>query len=296
MCGFFSAVGLLLWKLAFSVDTGENKFISLMLSSDWSLIQRSLLHHVPSLVAGSGMHVLSRSYPALTPVMLALTVLIAYLFMLVTSVTLSEAQNDGWFWTKEDFQYNDVPGLGHSNIMEIQWMPPFPFGVVRAILEGRLHYRSLVKGLPVSFAMAAIYLVRCSLHAPALIKNSKELNSWKDQRNQLNNIAPLQNILSNHQTSEPNGYGQLPHVSFGDDNNCDDDDAVDFDSNAAANGKKNAPMTTSRIMLWYGNGLIVSGIIGGTACLPSIAAAITLFKVCCSTCLIAGGEYSSFSS
>lgn len=61
LCGFFSAVGVLLWALAFSVDTSGKKWEHVFFSGDLDLIAESLMHHAPSFVVGILMNILGTS-------------------------------------------------------------------------------------------------------------------------------------------------------------------------------------------------------------------------------------------
>jgi hypothetical protein len=58
LCGFFSSVGILLWALAFSVDTNGKTWQKVFFSGDSTLIWDSCAHHAPSLAVGILMHLL----------------------------------------------------------------------------------------------------------------------------------------------------------------------------------------------------------------------------------------------
>ena len=108
LCGFFSTVGILMWTLSFSVDTGGKKVGHVLLSGDWNLIGNCLLHHVPSLCIGIAMHVLGPTHPLWVICLVVASICGAYVVMWVTGTSLAEAQATGWFFSSEDLVEADV--------------------------------------------------------------------------------------------------------------------------------------------------------------------------------------------
>jgi MFS superfamily sulfate permease-like transporter len=102
LCGFFSAVGVLLWALAFSVDNNGNTWQKVFFSGDWNLIGTSLLHHLPSLFVGISMNLLGPKHPFYVILLIILTLIGFYATMWITGTSLEEAQEQEWFWSRGD--------------------------------------------------------------------------------------------------------------------------------------------------------------------------------------------------
>jgi MFS superfamily sulfate permease-like transporter len=104
LCGFFSTIGILMWTLSFSVDTGGKKVGQVLLSGDWTLIGNCLLHHAPSVFIGISMYVLGPTHPLWVICLVMASICGAYLVMFVTGTSLPEAQTMGWFFSSEDLK------------------------------------------------------------------------------------------------------------------------------------------------------------------------------------------------
>lgn len=105
LCGFFSAVGLLMWSLAFTVDTNGKSVHQVFTSGDMSLICNSLLHHFPSLLIAICMKWLGPLNPFLVSALVVCTVAVFYIVMAVTGMSLEEAREEQWFWSRSDLVY-----------------------------------------------------------------------------------------------------------------------------------------------------------------------------------------------
>uniref|UniRef100_A0A7S4MC96 Uncharacterized protein n=1 Tax=Odontella aurita TaxID=265563 RepID=A0A7S4MC96_9STRA len=247
ICGFFSAVGIQMWILAFSVDTSL-KVRDVLLSGNWAVIRNCLVHHIPSLCVAVLMKILGPKKPWLTPVLVLCTVALGYLVMLFTGTSLSQAQELGWFWTKEEFMLD----AGGARIGS--WSPPLPFGIVPSIFQGKVHIPALMAGLPSAVAMAAVYLLRCSIHAAALKKNGA-------------NLLRTKTVIPPRLPAPPKG-GSLEKIpSQGD------------EEEGGRGAGEAITVGILKIMRCYGAGICLSAIIGGFGCLPSIAAGSSMFKL-----------------
>ena len=102
LCGFFTAIGILMWTLAFSVDTGGLQPTQVLLSGNTTLVQQALVHHAPSLAVGITMYLSGPVHPFLVLFLVLGTILASYLLMMLTGTSLTQAQNDGWFWSAND--------------------------------------------------------------------------------------------------------------------------------------------------------------------------------------------------
>jgi len=105
LCGFFSAVGLLMWSLAFTVDTNGKSVHAVFTSGDMSLIGNSLLHHLPSLLIAICMKWLGPLNPFLVSALVVCTVAVFYIVLAITGVSLEEAREEQWFWSHDDLVY-----------------------------------------------------------------------------------------------------------------------------------------------------------------------------------------------
>jgi len=80
LCGFFSAVGILLWQLAISIDTNGA-----------GLSLTNAHHHLPSLVMGLLMKWLGPKNPLMVTGLVVATVIGVYLYMFLFGVSLEQA-------------------------------------------------------------------------------------------------------------------------------------------------------------------------------------------------------------
>jgi len=169
LCGFFSAVGVLLWALAFSVDTSGLTWQHVFLkSNDTSLMINSFMHHLPSLFIGIMMNRLGPKSPFSVVFLLLATQAVFYLVMWATGTTLQEAQAAGWFWSEEQLVYQTDTPIGFSS----WYAPPAPFGGISVLFQHDLVCWSAIRqGLHPIASLAVLYLLRSSIHASALKKN-----------------------------------------------------------------------------------------------------------------------------
>ena len=256
MCGFFSAIGLMVWMLAFSVDTG-GKQVGVLFGGNFNEIKDCMAHHIPSIIAAACMISLGPNKGYL-PLITIGTMLIVYGIIFITGSTLEEARNQGWFWRPEDFQSSKTTFL--QDPQTDLYGVPLPFGVIAGIMRGNVCIPAIVKGLPISFAMATIYLVRCSLHAPALKKQAESLLKWEAEQ---------------QESTEHELNGSEAYIPIRDRADTEDSD----EKNDLSSNIKTKPIVMNEVFLAYGKNLILSGLLGGATCLPAIGASSTLFKV-----------------
>jgi hypothetical protein len=178
LCGFFSAVGVLLWALAFSVDTSGLTWKVVFGSGDAQLIRNSLCHHVPSLVIGILMNRLGPKNPFFVMGLILLTIVIFYAILWLTNVSLEEAQEQHWLWSYEELASPAVQAnqKDTSNLLFPSWaLPPTPFGTWTSIMDHYVCWEAVWAGLHNMVALAFLYLLRSSIHASALKKNVNNL-------------------------------------------------------------------------------------------------------------------------
>jgi hypothetical protein len=252
MCGFFSSVGVLMWTLAFTVDTGQNVW-HVLFGGDIGLIRHCMKHHVGSLVAGAAIVVLGKQNRGLVPMLSLLPIPLVYFVMFLTETSLKEAQESSWFWSQDDFKVK----MSWNNVNEIAWEPPLPFGVFRGVMQGKAHMPAVIAALPTAISMALIYFIRCSVHAPALRKNSNNLLKWKEEQEAANNSEK--------------------HKHFRDEDFFWEDIDDTESNNQSTVTKTSLPMAD--VFLSYGKLICLGGLSGGFACLPTISVAGTLYKI-----------------
>eukprot|EP00934_Nitzschia_sp_Nitz4_P003214 Nitzschia sp. Nitz4//scaffold136_size62208//36921//40785//NITZ4_006373-RA/size62208-augustus-gene-0.1-mRNA-1//1//CDS//3329535633//3204//frame0 len=186
LCGFFSAVGVLMWALAFSVDTGGITWKQVLFSGDPSLMMHSLLHHTPSLCMGILMNRLGPKNPFFVLLLVLVTLLSFYLIMIVSGTSLAQAQEDKWFWSPQELIYMQdedgggmTSGIGSNATATntvTDWflehtLPPTPFSNLFSVISPHTHWGAVWVGLPEMMAFSILYLLRSSIHASALKKN-----------------------------------------------------------------------------------------------------------------------------
>jgi hypothetical protein len=111
ICGFFSAVGILIWTLAVSVDTGGLKIGHILFSGDWELFQFFVIHHTPTVIVAVIMKYLGPKNPFFVIMVVFATIGSAYIIMFVCGVSLDEAKDMGWFWAHKDLVYKNHDSL-----------------------------------------------------------------------------------------------------------------------------------------------------------------------------------------
>jgi MFS superfamily sulfate permease-like transporter len=105
ICGFFAAVGVLTWTLAFTVDTGGKSIGTIIFSGDMELVADALMHHIPSVVIAAAMKYLGPKNPFYVIVVSVVSIGLFYAIMFAMGLSLEEAKEQGWFWTHQELVY-----------------------------------------------------------------------------------------------------------------------------------------------------------------------------------------------
>jgi hypothetical protein len=108
LCGFFSAVGVMMWMLAFKVDTNGKSFGTVFFSGDWDLIYNSFIHHLPSVLIAIVMKYLGPKSPFFIIGLLFGSIGLAYSIMVVFNISMEEAVEREWFWSQADLVYEGM--------------------------------------------------------------------------------------------------------------------------------------------------------------------------------------------
>lgn len=109
ICGFFSAVGILTWTLAFNVDTGGTSIGEIVLDiatgGETSVVKQALCHHLPSVVIASAMKYWGPKNPFYVVLVVLSSIALFYIVLFLTGTSLVQAKEQGWFWSHEELVY-----------------------------------------------------------------------------------------------------------------------------------------------------------------------------------------------
>ena len=178
LCGFFTAIGIMTWSLAFHVDSGGKKIEAVLGSGDGALILRSFLHHLPSMLTAILMRWLGPKNSMSTTALIVATIVTFYVVMAITGTSLNQAVEAGWFWPRSELTYQGrgVHVETYQNrgvhIEFDKWAAPAPFGVWNSMLQGKVHWGAVWEGMSMACALSFLYMLRCSLHLAALKKSA----------------------------------------------------------------------------------------------------------------------------
>ncbi|GKY97142.1 hypothetical protein MPSEU_000672600 [Mayamaea pseudoterrestris] len=198
LCGFFSAVGVLLWALAFSVDNNGLTWKHVLFSGNVKLIGNSLLHHVPTIGIGIAMHKLGPKNPFFVILLILVTLIGFYAVLWATGTSLHEAQEQGWFWSKNELVYTPTFATNSAGVTKGYFtfdyvlsliLPPAPLDNFGSLISGYVNFKAVYSGLENMVALAFLYLLRSSIHASAMKKNVGNLVRRIPVR-RMNNTAP----------------------------------------------------------------------------------------------------------
>ena len=110
LCGFFTTIGVLIWSLGFSVDTGMK--VGEMLhyrphegGESWmSVFSRAILHHAPSFIVGVIMHIVAQKNSLYVIGLIFATLFCSYAMLWITETSLEQAQEQNWFFSSKELQ------------------------------------------------------------------------------------------------------------------------------------------------------------------------------------------------
>lgn len=107
LAGFFAAVGVMTWTLAFKIDAGGRSVGEVFYSDDSGLIQHCFLHHLPSVVMACVMKYLGPKHPFCVVGALLSTIAMFYATMLGFGLTRQGMIGKEWFWSYDDLIYSN---------------------------------------------------------------------------------------------------------------------------------------------------------------------------------------------
>lgn len=284
LCGFFTAVGVSMWSLAFTVDTNGQNF-GVFWSGDWNLIANSVLHHAPTVLVATVMKWLGAKNPLSVSSLVVVTILLFYLVMLLTQTPLSKAVQLAWFWSAAQlvppshphnvsvlffFSVAGTNKLTDTTTCQRQvgldsWSPPQPFGYLNAIRLGYVHWGAVRAGLSEAFTLAFLYLLRCTLHGTAMKKNVPNLKRARHDRSSKPRFS-----ISKHRYRR---FASTEHVDI------EAGAADDQGPTVAYVQAKPTNVSLPTILTQYAQSVMISGLVGSFGVVPSVAASSTMYTV-----------------
>ena len=196
LCGFFTAVGVSMWSLAFTVDTDGRTWQSVFVHGTRPEMWHALLHHSPSFLVAVAMKYFGGKSPLSVSFLVILTIGVFYIVLVSTGTSLDQAIQSGWFWSSAELE---MPKLSPQQVSMSSdclrcctkkplimffssrkvgldgWLPPQPFGVLNSWRLGNVHWGAVKSGLREAFTLSFLYLLRCTLHGTAMKKNVPNL-------------------------------------------------------------------------------------------------------------------------
>lgn len=262
LCGFFTTIGILIWSLGFSVDTGMKVGELIRYQGEeswWDVLGRALLHHGPSFAVGVTMHIVGQRNSLYVIALIFATLFASYGMLWFTDTSLEEAQEMNWFFSSKELQDPPFFSSSASAIDDgwwSSWTVPAPLGVWAMLFHGDVHWPSFQAGISTMSALAFLYLIRCSLHSAALKKN-------------------IPNVTRKQPQSDPSSPKQQQRNSF----------SLSLRRSTRSshcNKHPREPLSLGKILeKGYAYSQIVAALSGGIAVAPAVAASLTLFKLGC---------------
>ena len=105
LCGFFAAVGIMMWTLAFKVDNGIGVG-AVIWSGDMAVVQKAVIHHLPTVVVAGIMKYLGPKNPLYVVGLVFLTISMFYVVMFVFDISRQHMIEEGWFWSSHELVYD----------------------------------------------------------------------------------------------------------------------------------------------------------------------------------------------
>jgi hypothetical protein len=112
------------------------------------------------------MNILGPKNPFYVILLILCTLVTFYTVMFVTGMTLEEAQEAEWFWSRHQLVYETDPTVGFTS-----WAPPAPFSIFKILFDGTVNWAAVWRGLGDMIALSILYLLRSSIHSSAMKKN-----------------------------------------------------------------------------------------------------------------------------
>lgn len=112
LCGFFGAVGVLTWTLAFKVDANGRSVEQVFQGfDDWNGIRHCCWHHLPSVILAAVMKYLGPKNPFYVVLVVLTTIAGFHAYMLLAGVPIEDMVEAEWFWSRSDMKYESHGGV-----------------------------------------------------------------------------------------------------------------------------------------------------------------------------------------
>ena len=276
LAGFFAAVAVLTWQLAFNIDANGLSVGDVLMSQDWNVVSTTLIHHAPSLATAALMYFLGPKHPFYVVGLVLASLTIFYTVLGIAGVSRQEAVEQNWFWGVSDLVYEPLNApFGFKD-----WVIPAPLGWIKTYFfqSDYIHWGAVQNGMDTSIALAFLYLIRCSLHVPALRKNISNL------------VRPERRLVTERglpRLSKPEGLSSHGRQFS---------ESVDLEisrkvvsetdtNNTNSNGLAMVPAKPTNhsvkdIMATYGYSVFLCAFFGFLFITPNISISGTMYKVC----------------
>eukprot|EP00548_Thalassiothrix_antarctica_P012186 CAMPEP_0194155466 /NCGR_PEP_ID=MMETSP0152-20130528/64686_1 /TAXON_ID=1049557 /ORGANISM="Thalassiothrix antarctica, Strain L6-D1" /LENGTH=1083 /DNA_ID=CAMNT_0038862353 /DNA_START=98 /DNA_END=3349 /DNA_ORIENTATION=- len=262
LCGFFSSIGVLLWTLSITVDTGMPVGESF---SSLANFQHTILHHGPSFIAGCIMKFYGPSNPFFVLYCIGVLVAICYCVLFITGTSMDEAQQEGWFFSPSDLE-SEPQGF----------QPPIPFAVLFSLQH--VSWNAVWNSMETVVALSFLYLLRCSLHAISLKKNVKYFKRTVTRKKNTKD-------RNDSGVSDNDSYSSGIKRGFSSENSFKTFDTKltrDVDNDQEENfviTAKNPTMPLSKILMVYSYSQFIAAAVGSFGVTAATASAPTMYSL-----------------
>ena len=293
ICGFFAAVGVLTYSLAFQIDSNGHSISECVQNP--LLFRSALIHHIPTLLLAIAMKWLGPKNPVFVVACLVTFVLLFYTFMMgVYGATMQDMIQAGWFWSKTELIGDDNNDSSNSATTQ-GWAPPAPLGWMHEVISTNhhVHWGAVYEGLGIAFALSFLYTIRCTLHGAALKKNVPNLHRLEYSSSTTTTTESSSSVSSPGHRRRPSAFQAFMNRARKFSEVIDIENVFDLEDNhstgsAAAGSEENKPirvyakpsqLSLKDILFSYGCSQLICGLVGGPPIVPSVAAAPTMYTL-----------------
>jgi hypothetical protein len=173
--------------------------------------------------------------------------------------------------------------LSHFETKLSVWATPAPFGWIIGLLNGKVHWEAVSKGMETTVALSFLYMIRCSIHGTALKKNIPTLTRVETVAAETV-VEPLRPLgLTNRPAIIQAHLRKFSEAVDIEGPRPEAEVSVDTSTTILVTAKQ-TKASLKTILTQYGYSQLISGIVGGFASIPCVATAPTMFMVCPNDC------------
>mmetsp|Transcript_5493 Transcript_5493/g.11249 ORF Transcript_5493/g.11249 Transcript_5493/m.11249 type:complete len:1101 (-) Transcript_5493:2-3304(-) len=282
LAGFFAAVGVMMWTLAFKIDT-QMPIGHVLFSGDMSVIKYAFMHHAPTFILAGLMKLLGKLNPLFVTGLIVSSVAVVYMVMYAFDVSMEKAIENKWFWSQSDLVYEGI----NAKVGFQMWAPPAPFGLWNWMFRGKIHWGAVVSGLEPTLALSFLYLIRCSIHAAALRKNVTTLS--RTEKIGTDDLDESFSSMTSGKMRRPSlGKESNPHARMFSEvidlehiltSPSDGDATPAAEPTTEVVNHKPTSLPMKDVLLEYGHSQFISALIGSFGVVPSVAASSTMYML-----------------